>query len=300
MLYYNKQWKEGVGISENNVEKLFYDMLGEINKERIAKGNEGRIDLKTLETITQTEFPGEEYVINLNDSLTDTFKHIVISFGFEDFYSLYLYACSNEQEEVFKYDSGKKKDFTKLNKVRRTVVRNGRRTAITFYENPKGTDNKQKMRSNRDSKPNSIPVSEARELNIMAQGDEETPIPTKELHAVNNLLEGFVVVGEFLDLTRIKVYLDGEGNPRAVQGLQVDGEYLRMPFRATDGNLTGFYQRAFFETIKVAMNWELGVRLEKEDTNIQDELARSSGFNETDNNFEITYEELKEKFGELP
>lgn len=272
-------------------------MIGESRKGE--EGSHGIITLDGLETLTQKGL-NEVYVIQDNKQLTETYKHVVVSYGFQDFHSLYLFAMSNTQKEAVKYDSGAPKDYSSMSKVRRTVVRDGRRTAVTFYEKPKGMDNKQKVRASRGGDKAADQVSEASELRIVAQGDRDNPIPISELHAMNNILEGFVVVGENEDLDRIKMYLDEYLVPKAVQGLKIQGGYLTMPFMATDGNVQGFYQRAFFELIKVAMNWQLGVRIEKDETNIQKILAETSEMKEREGHYEATYEELLENYGELP
>lgn len=266
------------------------------------KGNEGDfgvISLEGLEALTQKGL-NEEYVISSNEKLTKDYKHVVVSYGFQDFHSLYLFAKSNTENEVVKYDSGAPKDYSSMSKVRRTVVRDGRRTAVTFYEKPRGVDNKYKGRTTKGPEGKSPELSPVSELNILAQGTREEPIPIKELHAINKMMEGFIVVGEFEDLDRIKLYLDEEMFPKAIQGLRVEGEYLTMPFYATNGAVQGFYQRAFFELIKVALNWELGIKLEKDDTKIQEILAETSGMEDIDGVYLSAYEELLEAYGEMP
>lgn len=273
------------------------DLIGETRKG--DEGNYGVITLDGLEELTQKGLE-EEFVIDDNKQLTKAYKHVVVSYGFEDFHSLYLFALSNTQNEIMKYDSGAPKDYSSMNKVRRTVVRNGRRTAMSFYESPKGLDNKQKVRVNRGGDKAEDQVAQVTELKIIAQGDLDEPIPIKELQAINNMMDGFIAVGEFEDIDRIKLYLDEYMIPKAVQGLTVEGEYLTMPFRATDGNVHGFYQRAFFELIKVALNWELGIKVEEDGTKIQKILVETSELREVDDYFIATYEELLEIYGEMP
>lgn len=275
-------------------------MLGLIAKDRKGdEGDYGVISLDGLEALTQKGL-SEESVIASNEQLTDTYKHVVVSYGFQDFHSLYLYAMANTQKEVLKYDSGAPKDLSSMSKVRRTVVRDGRRTAITFYEKPKGVDNKHKMGSKRKTDGGPKQVAPAAELNIVAQGDLEEPIPIKELQALKKMMENFVIVGEFEDLDRVKLYLDEGMEPKAVQGLRVEGEYLTMPFTATDGHVQGFYQRAFYELIKVALNWKLGIKLENDETKIQEILVGTSEIKDTNGVYLAAYEELLETYGEMP
>lgn len=279
----------------------FKKMLDMIAEEREgSEGSFGSITLEGLETLTQKGL-SEEIVINNNKDFTETYKHVVVSYGFQDFYSLYLFAMANTQNEVMKYDSGSPKDYTSMSKVRRTIVRDGRRTAVTLYEKPRGLDNKQKIGgSSRKKEAPRGPESAAIELSILAQGDLEEPIPTDELHAINKIIEGYVVIGELDNLDRVKMYLDEMMIPRAIQGLSVEGKYLTSPFLATDGNVQGIEQRAFFELVKVAMNWKLGVMMEKDGTKIQDILAQTSEMKEEEGRYTIEYEELLEKYGELP
>lgn len=265
------------------------------------EGKHGTITVEGLEALTRKGLT-EELIVASNKQLTDTYKHVVVSYGFQDFHSLYLFALSNTQKEIKKYDAGKPKDYTSMSKVRRTIVRDGRRTNVTLYEKPRGLDNKQKIggRSKRKESKTAEPNSGAAGLSILAQGDLEEPIPTKELHAINKIIEGFVVIGHMRDLDRIKMYLDEDLHPMAVQGLRVDGEFLTSPFLAINGEVQGIDQRAFFELIKVAMNWGLGVKMEIEGTKIQDILAQTSGMKEVDGTYQISHKELLDKFGELP
>lgn len=290
-------------MNKEQREKSFNKVLDKIAEKKAndEEGTRGIITVDTLETLTQDDL-NEEYVISLNEALTEMYKHIVVSYGFKDFHSLYLFALSNTQEETMKAVPKGNKDFSKLNKVRRTVVRNGRRTTMTFYEDPKskGTDNKQKVRAERGGDSPEDQVSEARELNIIASGDFEEPIPIKELQAAQELTEGFIAVGDFKDLDRIKLYLNEYTLPKAIQGLRIEREYLTMPYYATDGNVQGFYQRAFFELVKVAMNLELGIKLEEDDTKIQRILAETSELDLKNGRYIATYDELLNSFGELP
>lgn len=268
------------------------------------KGSEGEfgiITLEGLETLTQKGL-NEEFVIESNKELTEAYKHIVVSYGFQDFHSIYLYALSNTQKGIMKYDSGTPKDYSSMSRVRRTIVRDGRRTAVTLYEKPRGLDNKQKVGGGSGKKRElpKGPATPAVELNILAQGELEKPISTSELHAINKIVKGFIVVGNMENLDRVKMYLDENMIPKAVQGLSVDGEYLTSPFLATDGNIQGIDQRAFFEMVKVALNWGLGIKMEIEGTKIQDILAETSGMEIDEKHYSLGYEDLLEKYGELP
>lgn len=278
-------------------------MLGMIAERREGNsGDYGAITLEMLEALTQKSLI-EEDVIARNEVMTEAYRHVVVSYGFQDFYSLYLYALSNTQAETMKSDSGGSgsKDYTSMSRVRRTIVRDGKRTEVTLYEKPRGLDNKQKVGS-RGSKQAEAkgPATGAIELNILAQGEIHEPIPTSELHAIDRMVEGYVVEGEIKDLDRIKVYLDENMFPKAVQGLRIEGEFLTTPFKATDGHVQGIEQRMFFEMVKVALNWGLGVRMGIEETNIQDILAQTSELEEVGGYYQLEFEGLLEAFGELP
>lgn len=273
------------------------DLIAE--KRKGEEGNYGVITLDGLERFTQKGLT-EETVIAANEHLTNAYKHVVTSYGFEDFHSLYLFALSNTQKETLKYDSGTPKDYSSMNKVKRTVTRNGKKTEISFYESPKGLDNKQKTKSKPKTDGPAEQTKDLDMLRILAKGNMDEPIPIAELQAVQNIMDGFIVEGDFDDLDRVKMYVDEHMTPKAIQGLRVEGEYLTMPFIAYESDVQGFYQRAFFELVKVALNWDLGVAVKNNDTNIQKILVETSELKEVAGNYIATYDELLEVYGELP
>lgn len=85
------------------------------------------------------------YVHEHNEVLTDKYQPLVDYFGYEDFESLYLasqadfatydgmvYSRNNEAEK----SASKNKDVSKLKLVQRTVMRRGKPTTLSFYEDP--------------------------------------------------------------------------------------------------------------------------------------------------------------------
>lgn len=282
-----------------NPEEIFNKVLETIGETRKGKeGQYGEISKKTLEQLTEPNLT-EDYVRTANKQLTQMYKHIVVSYGFEDFYSLYLYSKSYK-DLVSKEGTGKK-DFSKLNKVRRTVVRNGRRTTMTFYEKPQETK-VPKVKQSKDNKSGAPTLSgiDAKELKIIPSGELEEPITTKDLSLVKDLTKNMVQEGELDNVVRVKMYVDEQIVPRAFQGIGVEGDYLVTYFIAKNELVSGLYQRVFFETIKVAMNAGLGVKMEKDDSDIQQVLAETSGFKGEDNFYTVEAKELEELFGRLP
>lgn len=103
------------------------------------------INIGVLHFLTNRTFTYEE-VAKTNNILTEKYYYIVKSYGFNDFYDLFLYV-NNEDNFVSK---GGDKDKSKLNKVKRKVIRNGKEIEMTIYEDP-NADNQQQDKKPKDN-----------------------------------------------------------------------------------------------------------------------------------------------------
>lgn len=92
----------------------------------------------------------DDYVLSNEEQLAKSFSSMVNLYGFDSFYDMYLYAKS-EDEEVQKSTS-KNKDTSKLQLVQRTVMRRGKPTTLSFYEDPNKAKN-QNLDKDKEEKP---------------------------------------------------------------------------------------------------------------------------------------------------
>ena len=104
------------------------------------------IDVSMLSSLTGYALTDEFVSKNLY-WLQDNFSYLSNIYGFDKFYDMYLYAKS---DSIVKATS-KRKDTSKLNLVHRTVIRNGKPTELSFYEDPNEKSKKPKDTPNSDN-----------------------------------------------------------------------------------------------------------------------------------------------------
>lgn len=291
--------REGSCMLHNAEQKeLLYKTLMDYVAEQ-NKGTNAKISVSFLEELTGMSLH-ETDVIKNNTQYSDQFKHLTASYGFDNFYDLYLHALSDDGMEN---RVEKNKDFTSLNKVKRTVIRNGQRTTMTFYEKPKRQDNKTKARANRKqgndrSKPNG---QEAEALQVVSLGGVEEPIPISDLLFVKSIENRFNVLQGSLDNTGIILFLVDEQNIKAIIGMNNTKQHLSLSYLAQDGTVANLYIRTILEIIKYAVKEGLGFVEPKNETKEQewlmDALEFPIGEQET---YIADSEELLDLFGDLP
>ena len=92
----------------------------------------------------------ESYVINNEDRLNKEYHDLYESKGFTDFYSMYIFGKADfvssdgkshkVGEDVAQKSTSKNKDTSKLQLVQRTVMRKGKPTQLSFYQDPDKKD----------------------------------------------------------------------------------------------------------------------------------------------------------------
>ncbi|AAX92335.1 virion component [Staphylococcus phage Twort] len=104
--------------------------------QNIIKSKDTDINIGVLHFLTNRTFTYEEVAKN-NKQLTKDYNFIVKSYGFNDFYDMFLYI---NRDTIIK---GGNKDESKLNKVKRKVIRNGKEIEMTVYEDPNAGNQQQ-------------------------------------------------------------------------------------------------------------------------------------------------------------
>lgn len=119
------------------------------------------INISVLHFLTNRTFTYDEVAKN-NNQLTKDYNFIVKSYGFNDFYDMFLYI---NRDTVIK---GGNKDESKLNKVKRKVIRNGKEIEMTVYEDPNSNNNQDKKPTNNEEQPKASSA-----IGSKSQGTEE-------------------------------------------------------------------------------------------------------------------------------
>lgn len=138
-------------ISEEKLNKAFDEIISE-------QLDDDSITVESLSYVVGHKLD-DDYVYDNDKLLSKNFSGYVSLYGFSSFSDLYLYAKSQEHIEK---TASKNKDTSKLQLVQRTVVRRGKPTTLSFYQDP----NKGKKVNNLDSSPSDDSPEEEQDLNL--------------------------------------------------------------------------------------------------------------------------------------
>src|SRR5699024_3103336 len=146
--------------------KLFYDTISneEINKSvlNLLLGEELSLD----------------YVSKNSDALDVKYEHVYKSLGFDNFFDCFLYA--NREHEIVHI--GGDKNLGRLNKVKRTVIRNGKEMQMTVYEDGnKDNDSNEKQEGKEEVSRSAVGAR------AISNGEEGKVNPKKVANSLSSL-----------------------------------------------------------------------------------------------------------------
>lgn len=211
-----------------------------------------------------TKVDSIEEVIDRNEQLTKHFQGLLSMYGFETMYDMYVYALScDDLAELVQ----KSKDYSKLVPVKRKVVRNGREHEVTVWVKPDGdtdTDDTEDEPSGRvRGRAQTTKRKHARELTSEGvKGSEDYGL--EKLANLKQLAEKFPNGNKpFQDGSKFYLELrDDSGEIVGVIGYVEDGEFLKMDFYRTNGEISGVAARGFFELLKLGVEEGKGVKVD--------------------------------------
>lgn len=273
-----------------NTDELFFDQF--ITQIKETSNDQDKITKSTLNRMLADEELTLDKVEKNNASLSDKYSFLSALYGFDDFYSLYLYADSCELEGLSK---GGNKDLSKLKKVKRTVTRNGKPTEMTFYEERDSEDSDIKLDGDKKEGGGATLASELESSITEGKGKKNT-VTTQKLSQEFAELDG--EGGKFqLNCRNYISFKDAEGNIRAVGGVKEVDEYLYLSFFKSDTAVQEAQIRAFYEVVKLAIVQELGVMFDiPEDKTVKD-TYEFIGLEVKKDKYVMKYKELVLRFG---
>lgn len=287
-------------------EKMFEEIMKNITESYLEEEPlEGVVSRNFLGNLTGMDITNmdESDIIDNEEYLNKSYGHIAAMYGFHNFYDLYLFATANDEHEAIA--KAGQKEFSRLKKVKRTVIRNGRPTVMTFYEDPSkgsGDEGKNKMDSKdaEAEEPQEPQQATAGELPANIVGDFQKPVKIRNLKLLRKLHEKMGAKGEFnADADQYTVLTDEEGNPRGVIGIKRDGNYLSLNYVESDSYTTSIEVRAFYTLIAAASRGGFGAKVLSGDK-MMDSLAQDSDMELVGNTYVIEHEDLLDIYGELP
>lgn len=252
------------------------------------------ISLGMLEALTETKL--DEYTIIQNqEEFNKNYGHIAVSYGFNNFYDLYNFAVSNDEYE--QVSKGGQKDLSKLKKVKRTVIRNGKQTTMTFYESGESDDVKETKKPNDPNKQEAPQPVRASELTASVIGDVDKKVSIQDLKLLSKLSRS---LGTELDsdCDSYQTLQDENQEVKAIIGFKKVGQFLELRFSTSDSLTTELETRAYYELIKSALERKLGARTEPgSKTHLL--LLEADGFEENRGKYQIAYEDLYTSYGDV-
>lgn len=234
-------------------------------------------------------------VRNNNKELTSKNLDLVEQSGYLSFYDMCIDSISNEQSKL---EKGGNKDYSKLTPVEQTVIRNGKPTKMKIYvdKNKENKDNENEL----DTQSGREPVN-ATELNRnYSFGDLESKAnPNKVAELQEEISEW--ETKETLS-TDSQEYLEGRdesGALRYLVGFSKKGSYIQVDFFITDGTISGDWLSAFYELVKLSLNYKLGAKFPDLKTRALYLIAQEYNFETKGAMLVATYENLIEAVGDM-
>mgnify|MGYP000879909922 CR=1 FL=1 len=244
----------------------------------------------------------ESYVIEHNDELTEKYLAIIKAAGYEDFHNYYLSGKADFTEDNGVVDTkgdfaskstSKRKDTSKLQLVQRTVMRRGKPTTLSFYQDP----DKASESTNSSGKDGSGSASAnvGQEPGVYT-GGPKFGSPTIESIALANPPDSFYTRGKYS--SRLYDYLfDASDHITGVLGVTRDKDMLSPRYIASQDK-DGFQAECntlVKHLVKLAWQNEYGLSVP---VGLSDQLLGYLGFKKAKGLY--TCKDLSKILGDVP
>lgn len=249
--------------SQEQRERLFKGILSYVADTKAEEGVTVEIHPDTIDRLTGMKLSEDIVIKNLNQ-LNKEFGYLSASYGFTDFYDFYLYAMSCTQEEAVSKSTGgrKKKDYSKLKQVKRTVTRNGKPTEMTFYEDPDKEDSggvKQNGGGGEEEDTSPKPI-DAKELRKASVGEINEKVSTKDLTAIQKMHETMGGSQAFnANAGSYQILADEFNNIMGIVGFDYSPEFVTLVFADKHDFVNNFDSRLFFALVNEGLKKGKGI-----------------------------------------
>ncbi|AIW03431.1 virion structural protein [Bacillus phage Moonbeam] len=233
-------------------------------------------------------------VIDRDEQLSKTYAGFLNLYGFNSMYDMYMYAksCEDLPSSLLK-----SKDYSKLVPVKRKVIRNGKETEVTVYEDP-NKQGSQPNEGNTQAKgtPNATAHSHARELKGRLHGKGKK-LDTQKIAKLKQSTANFPNKGNFNTTADYFLELTSEdGRVFGVVGYSIEGNYLKMDFFVSNGEINGVAARGLAELIQVAISEKKGVKVD--DNPQASTVLHQYGLEKKGSEWSADFKTLNSTFGE--
>lgn len=286
-------------LSEEQKEELFRGMLEDIreyNSKQIIKTNLSTSDIENIIGVESVD----ELLDSNNDSyLSIIYEPLLVSQGYSSFKSL----VEDSRDNNDTVSKRAPKDFSKLNKEERTVIRNGKPMKTTIYtDGGKG-----------DYDPKGNPMDEGNEgpQEVVASDMKAKPSasPGSSSDSKGSALEkeGAKKYKEIVNTEPLEsfdsftVLEDEEGYEQGIILYKYEKDYVKLVKYGNLDTVENMLARAYSETILKAWQENLGVMLPcNDDTSLAENIAKYFEMNRVGDIYFLDKEEVISVLGERP
>lgn len=284
-------------LSEEQKEGLYRGMLENIREYNSEQINKTNLTTSDIESIIGVESVDELLDNNNDNYLSIIYEPLLVSQGYDSFKSL----VEDSRDNNDTVSKRAPKDFSKLHKEERTVVRNGKPMKTTIYTDG-GKD---------DYDPKGNPLDEGsegpQEVVASQMKAKHSPKPSSNDKASALESEGYNKFKDIVGLEPLEsfdsftVLEDEEEYEQGIILYKYEKDYVKLVKYGNLDTVDNMLARAYSETILKAWQENLGVMLPcNDDTSLAENIAKYFEMNRVGNIYFLDKDEVIEVLGERP
>lgn len=284
-------------LSEEQKEGLYRGMLENIREYNSEQINKTNLTTSDIESIIGVESVDELLDNNNDNYLSIIYEPLLVSQGYDSFKSL----VEDSRDNNDTVSKRAPKDFSKLHKEERTVVRNGKPMKTTIYTDG-GKD---------DYDPKGNPLDKGsegpQEVVASQMKAKHSPKPSSNDKASALESEGYNKFKDIVGLEPLEsfdsftVLEDEEEYEQGIILYKYEKDYVKLVKYGNLDTVENMIARAYNETILKAWQENLGVMLPcNDDTSLAENIAKYFEMNRVGNIYFLDKDEVIEVLGERP
>lgn len=148
--------------------------------------------------------------------MSDRYRYLIDKYGVSNFFDLYILAESSDNEVA---KSSKKKDTSRLQLIKRTVMRNGQVAHISYYVDPNKNDSKDSSDDNDDTGESGI-----------FNGGYDFGYPLSSSIALSKPPDDWVTIGRYRSTCYDYIFFVSDSRIQEVAGISNKSGYLSLVY----------------------------------------------------------------------
>lgn len=235
-------------------------------------------------------FSMEDVIDNLG-KYNVVYEQVYKSYGFNDFYDMFIYAHSNTD----RVSKGGNKELSKLNKVKRKVMRNGKMIEMTIYESRDKEEEEDKGKEQQSSDETTPVNRSAIGAKPKDNGNGNTKVNPKKLATTLGKLKGTGANIESVnqDADMYREYTDENGDTIGISVFKEDDTTITLTGFTGAEDVTGLGIRSVMELIKLGIQKEKSIIVEGANSTEAEEFLSTLGFKKYKDVFKMSKKDVK-------